>query len=586
MTSLLSACFRLSLLPAAALAAGLHAAEFTLPALPPIPDTPAPAAEASVPLGDPAAEPELKLDFPIADGPFQPTWESIAQNHPGVPNWLRIAKFGIWVHFGPQSSGQSGDWYAKRLYLQEGRFKAAYEKHLREQGHPTEAGYKDLLRAWNPIGLKPSEQVALFRDAGARFLFIQGVHHDNFDNWNSRYQPWNSMRLGPRRDLLSEWTSAARAAGLRYGVAFHHEYSWWWYQTAFGSDKTGPRAGEPYDGRLSLADGKGTWWEGLDPRLLYTVNLREYQGLDVDFAPVGGLFTRHRDYARWYATWWALRIMDVIENYDPDFIYTDGNSTQPFSGLKSGTGLRADAMQRVAAHFFNRSLERRKKLDTFCIVKFLPPTRGVAATKEGSIPRTIKDDQPWIGETAIGDWFYAPGIVSDAGAVVHYLLENAARDGATAVCVAQNPDGSLDEDSRRMLREVGDWMRVNGSAIYGSRAWKQLGEGDTPEGKLRVLPGGNLGRRQADFVFTPADFRFTVSLDGALHAWCLTVPAAGSELRIRSLGRKAGLLTEPVRFVRLLGCTEKLEWRQDDDALVVRCPAGLSARFALGFRVE
>ena len=131
--------------------------------------------------------------------------------------------------------------------------------------------------------------------------------------------------------------------------------------------------------------------QGYDPRLLYTTDLREYQGLDVEFAPARGIFSAHHEYARWYATWWAYRMMDVIEHYDPDFIYTDGNSTQPFTGLKSGTGLKADAMQRVAAHYFNRTLARRGAVDTFGVVKFSPPRAGLwSGGRHASLPPTSK----------------------------------------------------------------------------------------------------------------------------------------------------------------------------------------------------
>lgn len=82
------------------------------------------------------------------------------------------------------------------------------------------------------------------------------MHHDQFDMWNSKYQPWNSTRLGPKCDLIGEWEKAARKAGIRFGLTFHHEYSWWW-QTAFQSDTKGDKKGVPYDGNLTLADGKG-----------------------------------------------------------------------------------------------------------------------------------------------------------------------------------------------------------------------------------------------------------------------------------------------------------------------------------------
>ena len=123
------------------------------PALPPRPTVPPPSAENTVPLGDSRSFPEIKLDIPIAPGPFEPTWESIEKNYPGEPAWLREAKFGIWVHFGPQSAGESGDWYARNLY-KEGQL--ANKNHLKKYGHPSEVGYKEVLRDWNPTKLDPA----------------------------------------------------------------------------------------------------------------------------------------------------------------------------------------------------------------------------------------------------------------------------------------------------------------------------------------------------------------------------------------------------------------------------------------------
>ncbi len=563
------------MLPASALLA-----DYVMPELPPIPAIPAPQPVNSVPLGDINAFPEVKLDFPIAAGPVAPTWPSIAANLPVDSAKLRAAKFGIWVHFGPQASGESGDWYARRLYTPG---TAAYNNHLSRYGHPSEVGYKEILRDWNPSGLNPAGLVSLYQQAGARFLLIQGVHHDQFDLWNSRYQPWNSTRLGPHRDILGELTTAARAADMAFGITFHHEYSWWWWQTAFNADTSGAKAGVPYDGRLTLADGVGKWWEGLDPRLLYGIDLREYQGVASAAAtdwspPPAGLFSGHLDYARWYNTWWALRMIDAIEKYDPDFVYTDGTSSQPFSGDGTGTGYKSDAMQRVLAHLANRAIERRGSVNTHAVVKFHSGDR-LTTTFENNYPSAIKNDQPWIGEVPVGDWFYGPGFTYDSGMIVRYLLECVSRDGAAAICVSPTPDGSLDAGSTSMLQSVGQWMAVNGAGIYGSRSWVKYGEG------TRTLPYGKLGATQANYAFTTSDFRFTVGADKSLYAYCMTVPAPGSQLRIASLGTSAGLLAGPIQQVSLLGSAAPLVWSQEADALVITCPASMPFQTAVCFKI-
>ncbi len=556
--------------------------------LPPIPGIPPKQPLDSVPMADSASAPEVKIDLPIAAGPFEPTWESIEKNYPGSPDWLREAKFGIWVHFGPQAAGESGDWYARKMYV-EGT--PAYKNHLKKYGHPSEFGYKEVLRDWNPTKLDPAKLTAIYKAAGARFLMIQGVHHDQFDMWNSRHQPWNSTRMGPKRDLIGEWAKAVKQSGMRYGITFHHEYSWWWWQTAFGSDKTGPKAGLPYDGNLTLADGKGKWWQGLDPRMLYGVDLREYQSVDQAAhspysPPKAGIFDKHLDYAKWYATWWAARMTDAIDQHNPDFIYTDGTGQQPFEGFNTGTGLKADAMQRVIAHFYNQSLKRRGKVDIFSIVKFRKPTNGIVTTEEFGIPRNINTKQPWIAESPVGDWFYAPGFYYDSTIMIRYIIEAAARDGNACICVSLLPDGSLDEGSLKMLKEVGDWMRANGRGIYGSKAWSRLGEGEMIGGNLKQIPGGGLDKRHADVKFGPEDFRFTVGKDGSLYVYCLTVPPGGTKLRIKSLGAAENLLGRKIEAVSLLGGRQAVRWKQEADALLIEMPQGANLATAVGFQIK
>lgn len=552
--------------------------------LEPMPSVHAPLPENSVPMGDVDTFKEVKLDLPIASGPYEPTWNSIEANYPGTPAWLRDSKFGIWVHFGPQAAGESGDWYARKLYV-EGT--SAYENHLKKYGHPSEVGYKEVLRDWNPAKFSPKALVDIYKDAGARFLIIQGVHHDQFDMWDSKYQAWNSTRLGPKRDFLGEWEKASRAAGIRFGITFHHEYSWWW-QTAFQSDTQGDKAGIPYDGNLTLEDGKGKWWEGLDPRYLYGVNLREYESVaeaanTLWSPPKPGIFSGHLEFAKWYAKWWALRMMDAVDKYQPDFIYTDGTDQQPFSGSGTGTGYKCDAMQRVIADFYNRTLADRGEVDVFSIVKFRKTTNGTVNTCETGIPEGIKDDQAWIAETPVGDWFYGPDFVYNSDAVIRYLLEIVARDGSFGLSIPLRPDGSMDEACHEMLHEVGEWMRVNGDGIYGSSAWKVLGEGK--DGKLNTLPGGRIGQWQADHVFYNTDFRFTVGKDGMLYVWCMTVPKAGDKLTIASLGTNKGLFDKKIRSVELMGTEQSVDWKQNADGLEIVYPDSVDLKTAVGFRI-
>ena len=555
-----------------------------MPQMPAFPEIPAPLPVGSVKMGNSDSFADVQLDIPITDGPYKASWASIEQNYPGTPQWLRDAKFGIWVHFGPQAAGESGDWYARNLYNKEGH--KAYKNHLKRYGHPSEVGYKEVLRDWNPTKLDPEYLTKLYQKAGARFLMIQGVHHDNYDLWNSQYHPWNSVNIGPKRDILREWVDACHKYNMRYGVTFHHEYTWWWWQTAFGSDKSGEKAGVPYDGHLTLADGKGKWWEGYDPRLLYGIDLREYETVEEKAhspwsPPKAGIFSRHLDYCKWYATQWALRMMDVTAHYDPDFIYTDGTVQGPFTGDGTGTGYKCNAMLTVMADYYNRVLKKRGKVDVFSIIKFRKPTNGAVNTAEFDFPDTINASQPWIREAPVGDWFYAPGFTYDSGSMIRFIIEAICRDGNAALNIPMRPDGSIEDACVTMLEEVGRWMTINGEAVYGSKAWRTLGEGEMENGKLKKLPGGGLGKRHAEFKFTPQDIRFTVGKDSNLYAFTMAVPEAGSQVIIHNL--KKG--QEKVKRVSLLGSDSKLKGRQNSEGLVINCPEKLDLATSIVFKI-
>ena len=444
----------------------ISANAYTLPNLPAMPIV-ITATTNSMPMGNAGTFAETNMDFAIeTNGPFAPTWNSIAANVPGngTPAWLRQAKFGIWLHYGPQANSQSGDWSAQHMY-QPGA--AAYNFHTNNFGYCATNGYKDVIRAWSPTNYSPAGLAQLFYNAGARFVLVQGVHHDNFDNWNSKYNPWNMMNFGAKRDTMAEWTNAIHNLGMHMGVAFHHEYSWWFTQSDFNSDSTGPFAGVPYDA-VTATNSAGTWWQNYDVRRLYNQDIRKYQGVANTgtgyFNPSSGIFTNDLDYCHWYATQWALRMLDVVENYSPDFIYTDGDSTQPFSGYATGTGYKCDAMQRVIAHFYNRTLERHGQLDTLAVVKFHNGDH-IGTTFENGYSSTIKEDQPWFAEMAIGDWFWSPGISYDTGgAIVQRLLEAISRDGAMMVNIPNRPDGSLDSGATNMLQASANGWRFTAKA--------------------------------------------------------------------------------------------------------------------------
>lgn len=485
----------------------------------------------------------------IAEGPFKPEFESLQQYR--CPEWFRDAKFGIWSHWGPQCVPMWGDWYAKNMYVP-GANRGQYKHHVETYGHPSKFGYKDIIPLWKAEKFDPERLMGLYKAAGARYFVSMGVHHDNFDLWDSKSHKWNAVAMGPRRDIVGAWQEAARKNGLKFGVSEHLGASFTWFQTSHGSDKEGPMAGVPYDG----ADPK---WQDLyhppaapDDKAWYSTS------------------------PEWAAKWFA-RIKDLVDQYQPDLLYTDG--ALPFG----------EVGRRMLAHYYNANRARHGgELDAvYCLKDFRHrPTGGHGDYVEGIGVQDVErgglseiKPEPWQTDTSIGDWFYNKNWkTKDTGTmyrtpewVIRNLVDIVSKNGNMLLNVIQRPDGSLDPEVERLLAEIADWMKVNAEAIFATRPWEVYGEGDAK------VEGGHF---KEDFGFTAKDIRFTRSKDGkTMYAIALGVPEG--EVRIKSLigGKRT------VSDVRLLGSGEKLSWKQGADGLVIQKPAAWPCGHAVAFKI-
>jgi alpha-L-fucosidase len=513
---------------------------------------------------------------PVADGTFQSTWDSLKQYH--VPEWFRDAKFGIWAHWGPQCQPGRGDWYARQMYS-EGH--AQYKEHVARYGHPSTVGFKDVIHAWKAEKWDPERLLALYKRAGAQYFFALANHHDNFDNYDSKYQPWNSVNLGPQKDLIAGWAQAARKNGMRFGVSVHAAHAWSWYETAQGADKDSPLAGVPYDGKLTKADGKGTWWEGYDPQDLY----EQRHTPSPDFQEL------RRIHSRWnwgnsvtlpdqaYCERFYNRTVDLINKYRPDLIYFD-DTALPLWPV-------SDAGLKVAAHFYNSNNKwHGKNDDGVLFAKVLDPEqrRCMAWDIERGSSNEI-EPQPWQTDTCIGGWHYDQSVLDRHGyksakTVVQTLIDVVSKNGNLLLSVPLKGDGTLDSDEVAIVEGVAKWMDVNKEAIHGTRPWKVYGEGPRMASAAPLSAQGfNEGRGKP---FTAEDVRFTTKGE-TLYAIVMGAPTAA--VRVRSLGTDAKLLARPIASVTLLGSAEQLKWSQTGQALVIEAPRSHPNDIALVFKI-
>lgn len=492
-------------------------------------------------------------------GPVAPTWNSLVSQY-RYPEWFRDAKLGIWSHWGPQAVPEQGDWYGRFLYMQG---HPMYEHHLRTYGHPAETGMLDLLDRWKADKWDPEGLMRRYVKAGAKYFVSLASHHDNFDCFDSTHHEWNALRAGPRRDVVGIWEKAARAAGLRFGVSNHISHAWHWYQPAYAYDPEGLRKGERYDAfTRTRADGRGKWWDGLDPQTLYTGrHMVAPDGID----GIAAMNDWHdRNDGQWvetappgddrFARNWLLRQMDLVAKYKPDLCYFDDYGL-PFGDY----GLAA------AADYYNRSIDWHGAIDVVLTAKQLGPQArfGLVQDVERGFTNRIWDE-PWQTDTCIGDWFYNRSRFTDrsylsAEAVIQRLADVVSKNGCLLLSIPQRGDGTIDAEEEKILDGMAQWMAVNEEAIFASRPWRIFGEGPT------VLPTG-MQNEGAFKGFMPGDVRFTAK-GGALYMLVLK-PSPGP-LSIRALGRRT--MHGAVERVSLLGAGP-VRWRQENAAMVLDLP--------------
>jgi alpha-L-fucosidase len=498
----------------------------------------------------------------IAAGPFQPTWDSLKQYQ--APDWFRDAKFGIWAHWTAQCVPEQGDWYARRMYVQGD---AANKFHVQKYGHPSKFGFMEIDNLWKAEHWDPQALMQQYVKAGAKYFVSLANHHDNFDNYDSSHHAWNSTRIGPKKDIVGTWAKLARENNLRFGVTNHSAHAWHWFQTAYGYDPEGDLQGVRYDAyRFKKKDGKGTWWDGLDPQELYTgPNMVMPDGI-----------TSIKDANHWHdqndRKWmeepppnnpqfverWFLRCQELLDKYQPDLLYFD-NTELPLgqAGLD------------IAAHYYNSNMKRNGKLEAVLNSKGLKPDHVgtmVLDIERGRADRIM--DAPWQTDTCIGDWHYRRSTFEQhkyksARTVVQMLVDIVSKNGNLLLNIPVRGDGTIDEDEQKILADLATWMPTNGEAIYETRPFTVFGEGP-PD----VKGSGNFNENKTR-PYTAEDIRFTTKGD-ALYAFILAWPQDG-KAKIKTLAKGGERYPKEIAKVQLLGGGD-VQFSRDDGGLTVTLP--------------
>jgi alpha-L-fucosidase len=484
------------------------------------------------------------------NAPFVSTWDSLATYR--TPDWFRDAKFGIFLHWGVYSVPAFGnEWYSRNMYVPGDK---AFQHHISTFGPQSKFGYKDFVDKFRAEKFSAASWVDLFVQAGARYIVPVGEHCDGFSMYASSINPWNAAAMGPRRDVVGELATATRARGLRFGISSHTAEHWWWYGV-----------GRSFDSDVRSMSSIGS--NGLPPTdELYG----PAASMEMPTAEHPQIFTKEPDpnhLEGWvppnqsFLDEWLAKSTEIVDRYHPDLMYFDWWNGQP--AFKP-------VLQQFAAYYYDRSAERHQQPVLTYKLEAMPANTATLDIERGKMD-TLRL-LPWQTDTSISvhSWGYVEqDEYRSAKSLIHQLVDTVSKNGNLLLNVGPKADGTIPDEARTVLLSMGEWLHLNGEAIYGSRPFTVFGEGPTKGGAKSAEMNNDIQ------TYTAEDIRFTTnrmaSGESVLYASLLVWPKDGDFI-IHTLFAENPYLAEPVCGVELIGSNDSLQFHQDQDGLHITLP--------------
>ena len=478
-----------------------------------------------------------EVDRQAFAGPYRPDWETLRNYE--IPQWYKDAKFGIFIHWGVFSvPGVMNEWYPRNMYQ---KADPTFQEHVKKYGPQDKFGYKDLIPLFKAEKWDPADWARLFKQAGARYVVPVAEHHDGFALYNSDLSDWTAVKMGPKRDVIGDLSRAVRAEGLHFGTSFHRAEHNWFFDggRTFRSDVNDPKY-------ASLYGPAHTWLQ--DPN----------QVLMNDWTYVSPQF----------ADDWLARASEIVEKYNPELFYFDWWIGQP--------NYRRN-VTRFTAFYYNYAAEHHIPAIINLKDYSLDWTAGARDFERG-----MKEDiekRHWQTDTSISNisWGYVEhDEFKSPEFITHQLIDVVSKNGNLLLNIGPRADGTIPDEVRHTLLEIGSWLKQNGEAIYDTNPWLIYGEGPT-----KVQPG--FGHDKDTKSYTPEDFRFT-SHGNKIYAIAMSWPANGHFL-IHALGSTQQAKGLRIVNVEPIGSNTKLDWHQSETGLEISCPGTAPGKYAYAFRV-
>lgn len=465
--------------------------------------------------------------------PYQETWESVS-NYPKSPEFFLDAKFGIYTHWGPVTVGTDHpdavggtQWYGQKMYEKN---KGVFKYHKKRFGDQNEIGYKEITKMFNPTKFNANEWAEIFARSGAKFAGPVAIHHDNYAMWDSEVTPWNSMDGTPKTDFTGELAKAIKEQGMKFFASFHHSYTWNYFRYSYAFD---------------AADGtnKSLYCEPHD-----------------ELTPPTREFLNN----------WLAMVDEVVDKYEPDMIWFD---------MGFGWLIPDEYQIKMFANYYNWAAEKKKDVAVFHKAEKTQRYTGIIDFERGRASGQTK--YPWLTDTSLGPWFHDPSYpYYETNQLIDIFVDIISKNGCMLLNVGPQADGSITDEAKQILTEIGDWMTVNSKGVFETRPWKVFGEGPT-----KLAKGGGFNEKK-DFYYTAKDIRFTRSKDNkTVYAFVLDWPEDGN-IEISSFKEENGLTANNIAKLSLLGSDETVSFSENSGGVKISLPKTKPCEHAFCLKFE
>lgn len=479
------------------------------------------------------------IDRVNENGKYNADWASLSQHK--TPEWYMHDKLGVFIHWGIYSVPAFGnEWYSRGMYDRNSR---EFEHHKKTYGDQKTFGYKDFIPMFKAENFDAANWISLFKKAGIKYVMPVAEHHDGFAMYDTVFNRWNSVEMGPCRDVVGEIKAECEKQGLTLCASTHRAEHYFFMNPGrlFDSDVNDEEYADFY--------GPAVYTKELDPEILHITTADTYSA----------------GASKEWLEDWLVRTCELIDRYQPSVLYFDwwihNHSFKPY-------------LKKLAAYYYNRAEEWGKEVTINYKHEAFPPSVATFDVERGAL--TGISPVYWQTDTAIGkhSWGYrADNVYKSSRQIICDLVDIVSKNGNLLINIGPKADGTITDEETKVLLDMGEWLRINGEGIYGTTHWKHFGEGEVNAEEGFFKDGD-------EKAFTDKDFRFTYK-NCYLYAFQMR---PSNTVEIKSLKK----LTTPdhiIESVELLGSDEKIDFIRDEEALKINLKSNFRNDLPICFKI-